>query len=70
MNSTMRLYGRTNFRISVLLGFFFFFLLFFFFFIFLSLSLFLSLDEGGRKETKPWIGEEKLKEGGEEGQRS
>lgn len=66
MNSTMRLYGRTNFRISVLLGFFFFFspILFLFYF---PLSLFLSLDEGGRKETKPWIGEEKLKEGGRKG---
>lgn len=43
---------------------FLFFFSYSFSFLFSSLSLFLSLDEGGRKETKPWIGEEKLKEGG------
>lgn len=41
-------------------SFFFSPILFLFYF---PLSLSLSLDEG-RKETKPWIGEEKLKEGG------
>ena len=50
MNSAMRLYGRTNFRISVLPGFlslFFFFPLFFFFFL-----LSLSWTREGRKEGK------------------
>lgn len=47
--------------------FLFFFFSYSFSFLFSSFSLFLSLDEGGRKETKPWIGEEKLKEGGRKG---
>lgn len=67
MNSAMRLYGRTNFRISrSCLDFSLFFFLSPILFLFSSLSP--GRGKEGRKESKPWIGGEKLKE--RKGQRS